>query len=90
VACALADWIDEKTAGLTDEQMQKVLSCEHGGMVEVMAELYARTGKAHYLRAAERFYHRAVMDPLLGGRDILPGLHGNTQIPKVIGIGRFV
>ena len=89
VACALADWIDEKTAGLTDEQMQKVLSCEHGGMVEVMAELYARTGKAHYLRAAERFYHRTVMDPLLGGRDILPGLHGNTQIPKVIGIGRL-
>lgn len=89
VAEALAGWVDGKTAGLSAEQMQQVLACEHGGMVEVLAELYARTGKQRYLQVAERFYHKTVMDGLLEGRDVLPGLHGNTQVPKVIGMGRL-
>ncbi len=89
VAMKLADWAERVTANLTDEQMQAMLACEHGGMVEVLAELYARTGEERYLRLARRFYHRAVMDPLARGSDNLPGLHGNTQVPKVIGMARL-
>ncbi len=89
IATRLADWADNILANLSDEQMQTMLACEHGGMVEVLAELYARTGNERYLRLAKRFYHRAVMDPLARGVDCLPGLHGNTQVPKVIGMARL-
>ena len=89
IAMRLADWAERTTANLTDEQFQQMLACEHGGMVEVLAELYARTGDERYLRLAKRFYHKAVMDPLSRGVDCLPGLHGNTQVPKVIGMARL-
>lgn len=89
IAIGLADWAERTTANLTDEQFQEMLACEHGGMVEVLAELYARTGDERYLKLAKRFYHRAVMDLLARGIDCLPGLHGNTQVPKVIGMGRL-
>lgn len=89
VAKHLADWAESVTANLTDDQFQQMLACEHGGMVEVLAELYARTGEERYLNLAKRFYHKAVMDPLARGVDCLPGLHGNTQVPKVIGMARL-
>jgi len=89
IAMRLADWAERTTANLTDEQFQQMLACEHGGMVEVLVELYARTGDERYLRLAKRFYHKAVMDPLARGVDCLPGLHGNTQVPKVIGMARL-
>lgn len=85
----MADWAIEKTAGMTDAQFQRMLDCEHGGMCEVMAELYAITGEEKYLKMAERFVHRAVMEPLMKEMDVLQGLHANTQIPKVIGLARL-
>jgi DUF1680 family protein len=39
IAMRLADWAERTTANLTDEQFQQMLACEHGGMVEVLAEL---------------------------------------------------
>lgn len=89
VAKHLADWTERVTARLTDEQWQTMLACEHGGMNESLANLYALTGEERYLQLARRFYHRAVLDPLARGEDCLPGLHANTQIPKVIGVARL-
>jgi DUF1680 family protein len=88
VALRLADWADSVTAGLTPEQLQQMLAVEHGGMMDVLVELYGLTGNTRYLDASRRFYHRAVFTPLLAQRDELPGLHANTQIPKVIGEAR--
>lgn len=88
VALRLADWADSITAGLTQEQLQAMLSVEQGGMMDVLAELYVLTANPRYLDASRRFYHRAVLDPLLAHRDELPGKHANTQIPKVIGEAR--
>ncbi len=88
VALRLADWVGDVTRGLSQDQLQAMLSVEHGGMMDVLAELYALTGDHRYLETSRRFYHRAVLDPLLAGRDQLPGLHANTQIPKVIGEAR--
>ena len=85
VTLKLADWIDSVTAGLTPEQLQAMLQVEQGGMSETLTEIYELTGNQKYLDTAKRFYHKAVMDPLLAGRDSLPGLHANTQMPKVIG-----
>jgi uncharacterized protein len=89
VARGMGDYLVGVFATLSDAQLQQVLSCEHGGVNETMAELHARTGDARYLALAERLYHRAVLDPLAQQRDALAGLHANTQIPKVIGLARL-
>ena len=80
-----ADWVTDLTAQLDDDQMQAMLTTEHGGMNEVLADVAMITGEARYLEAAKRFSHRAALDPLLRGEDRLDGLHANTQIPKVVG-----
>jgi DUF1680 family protein len=85
----LADALGELTLPLDDEQMQKMLEREHGGMNEVLADLSALTHDAKYLDLATKFSHRALLAPLSGGRDLLDGLHSNTQIPKVIGFQRL-
>lgn len=74
---------------LSDEQMQRVLHAEHGGLNESYADVYAITGNPRWLRMAEKIRHKAVLDPLAAGRDQLAGLHANTQIPKVIGLARL-
>ena len=88
VAVRLADWANTTLANLTEEQFQRMLACEHGGMNESLAELYARTGNEKYLRLSRRFHHKAVLEPLAGREDRLQGLHANTQIPKLIGLAR--
>jgi DUF1680 family protein len=87
-AAKLADWAISVTKDLSEQQFQHMLECEHGGMNEALADLYALTGQQKYLDLARRFYHKAVLDPLRLGVDDLTGLHGNTQIPKVIGAAR--
>jgi len=86
VSKGLADWFERTLSGLNEEQMQRVLACEHGGMNEVLADLYADTGDGRYLKLSRRFHHKAILDPLARGQDILPGKHANTQIPKLIGL----
>jgi DUF1680 family protein len=88
VTLKLADWADNITKGLTPDQLQTMLQVEHGGMLEVLVEIYALTGEQRYLDTSRRFYHRAILDPLAAGRDELTGKHANTQIPKVIGEAR--
>jgi len=89
VAIKLGDWVDDITRGLSPEQQQKMLQVEHGGMLESLVLLYELTGNQKYLSASQRFYQKAIFDPLLSGRDELNGKHANTQIPKIIGEARF-
>lgn len=84
-----ADWIIEVTSNLTDDLWQKMLDCEHGGINEVLADLYSITGDKKYLELSEKFYHKAVLDPLSQHQDCLSGLHANTQVPKIIGSARI-
>jgi hypothetical protein len=65
-----------------------MLKVEHGGMTEVLANLYSVTGDPDHLALARRFDHRAFLGPLAARRDELKGLHVNTQVPKVIGAAR--
>jgi len=88
IAVQLADWADATVANLSEEEFQHMLGCEHGGMNEVLAELYARTGNEKYLKLSRRFHHKAVLEPLAQREDRLQGLHANTQIPKLIGLAR--
>lgn len=89
VLVGMADWAGNLVAHLDDAQLQRVLDTEHGGMNEVLADVYAITGQRRYLALARRFSHRAILDPLLRREDTLDGLHANTQIPKVIGFARI-
>jgi DUF1680 family protein len=89
VLVKLADWAVATTQRLSDEQFQRMLDTEHGGMNEVLADLYAMTREPRFLTLAQRFCHRALLDPLAQSRDTLDGLHSNTQIPKVIGFNRL-
>lgn len=83
-----ADWVIARNGRLSDEQMQAMLDNEHGGMNEVLANLYAVTGEEKYLKIAERFNHMAVIGPASRREDKLTGLHANTQIPKFVGTAR--
>ena len=82
------DWVIARNARLTDEQMQKMLGNEHGGMNEALANLYGLTGEEKYLKIAQRFNHMAVLGPASKREDKLTGLHANTQIPKFVGTAR--
>lgn len=88
VLISLADWAVIATRPLSDAQFETMLDTEHGGMNEVLADLYFMTGNAGYLALSRRFSHQAILLPLAAGRDQLDGLHANTQIPKIIGFER--
>ena len=84
----MADWTGNILKNLSDEQIQKMLLCEYGGMNEVLVNTYAFTNNKKYLELSYKFHDRVVLDSLSNGVDILPGRHSNTQIPKVIGTVR--
>ena len=83
------NWGINITSALTDDQMQSMLDTEHGGMDEVFADAYQMTGDEKYLTAAERFSHKALLEPMAAGNDNLDNKHANTQIPKVVGFQRI-
>ncbi|MDQ6612931.1 MAG: glycoside hydrolase family 127 protein, partial [Gemmatimonadota bacterium] len=80
-----AAWAERILAPLSDEQLAKMLNTEHGGMNEVLADLYADTGSKRWLQLSNRFEHKAFTDALKRHQDNLSGKHGNCQIPKLIG-----
>jgi len=81
----LSDYFVTLFSKLSDEQIQKILVSEHGGINEAFANVYGLTKNIKYLDLAVRLNHKAVLDPLARGKDELSGKHANTQIPKVIG-----
>ncbi len=80
-----AKWAESVLAPMSDAQVQKMLLTEHGGMNEVLADLYADTGDTRWLDLSLRFEHRAFTDALKRHQDNLDGKHGNCQIPKLMG-----
>ena len=85
VEIAFAGWAERILAGLDEDQIQRMLNTEFGGMNEVLADLYADTGDERWLRLSYRFEHQAFIRPLQRHQDDLAGTHGNTQVPKLIG-----
>ena len=77
-----ADWLYTIISPLSEDQIQKMLHCEHGGINESLAELYALTADKKYLNMSRIFQHKAILEPLSQGTDILPGKHANTQIDR--------
>ena len=84
----LADYSHSIVGSLSPEQLDLMLRCEHGGMNELAADLWAITKDPKHLDLARRFNDLRILKPLAESKDILPGLHSNTQIPKLIGAAR--
>ncbi len=85
VETRFATWAEGVLAPLSEAQVQKMLLTEHGGMNEVLADLYADTGDKRWLELSYTFEHHAFTDALKRPQDNLNGKHGNCQIPKLIG-----
>ncbi len=85
VEIRFAAWAEGVLAPLSEVQVQHMLDTEHGGMNEVLADLYADTGDKRWLALSYRFEHHAFTDALKHHQDNLSGKHGNCQIPKLVG-----
>jgi DUF1680 family protein len=85
----MAQWVRSWSDPLSEQQMQRVLLVEYGGMGEVLCNLYGITRKREYLNLAKRFDKQWFFDPLAAHRDELKGLHVNTHIPQVIAAARL-
>jgi hypothetical protein len=88
IAVAAADWTGTIVNGLNEEQRLKMLNCEHGGMNEVLANIYAITGNEKYLALSRKFHDEFVLGQLAKHIDPMPGKHSNTNVPKAIGCSR--
>ena len=86
VLLRFANWACDGLSDFSDEDFEKMLEYEHGGMNEVFANLYRITKNEKYLCFAEKFTHKKLFRFLLKGEDKLDGWHANTQIPKVTGM----
>jgi len=86
VLLLLGDWFGTKVLDrLNDEQVQRLLVCEHGSLNESFVDCFLLTRDKKYLAWAKRLNDRDMLDPLSAGKDILDGWHANTQIPKFTG-----
>ncbi len=89
VAEGMARWVGEYFTGISNDQRQRMLRVEYGGMNEVLVNLAAVTKKDRYLATAHLFEQPNFLDPLASRRDELTGLHANTHVPKIIGAARM-
>ncbi len=89
VLVRMANWLETVFEKLSNAQIREMLETEHGGIMEVMADVFAITGDAKYLALAKRLNHQSLFGPLTRREDCLTGLHANAQIPKVIGMERI-
>lgn len=84
----MADWTRAFVAPIPDAEWQKTLDTEFGGMSDLLYELSQVTGETTYADLAHRFDHERILAPLAAGRDELTNVHGNTNVPKVLGAAR--
>ena len=89
VAEGMARWTGQYFQGISNDQRQRMLRVEYGGMNEVLVNLAAVTKKDRYLALAHLFEQPSFLDPLASRRDELTGLHANTHVPKIIGAARM-
>lgn len=67
------------------DDAHKMLKIEYGGMNDALYELFRLTHDKRHLTAATYFDEVSLFDKLADHEDVLPGLHANTTIPKLIG-----
>ena len=82
----MASWAKWRIDRLTDEHTQEMLDIEHGGMIELMLDLYKITQNPEHYALARRFEHNRIFNPLANcDGSIVTYLHGNSTVPKILG-----
>ncbi|HUW61944.1 MAG TPA: glycoside hydrolase family 127 protein [Candidatus Bathyarchaeia archaeon] len=81
----MAGYFKSRLDKLPNDAIDRMLRVEFGGMSEVLHNLYRVTGDPAHLELAHRFDQPEFLGPLALSYDNLSHIHGNTQIPKVIG-----
>ncbi|MFI1359334.1 beta-L-arabinofuranosidase domain-containing protein [Streptomyces sp. NPDC020898] len=93
IASKMGDWVHSRLSRLPQAQLERMWSIyiagEYGGMNEVLADLYAFTGRAEHLAAARCFDNTALLEACSENRDILDGRHANQHIPQFTGYLRL-
>ncbi len=85
---SMASYFKKRVDKLPPDVLDRMLRVEFGGMSEVLHNLYALTRKPEHLALAHKFDQGEFLGPLAIEWDNLTRIHGNTQIPKVIGAAR--
>lgn len=84
------DWMIDISSNLSDEEVERMLGMEHGGINEVLADAYQLTGNQKYLDAARRYSHKWILNPMKEHNAAhLDNIHANTQVPKIVGFARI-
>lgn len=89
VVVKYVDWIKDFVNSVPTEKFQGLLNVEHGGMAEVIADVYGITGNATYAALSKKFVQHRIADPVSGGVDELYPQHANSRIPQFVGYGRM-
>lgn len=82
-----ADWLGKDVLDhLSDDQLERLLFCEHGSIHESMADVYLLTGDKKYLAWARRLCFERMLRPLAEGHgEFIDGYHANATIPVYTG-----
>ncbi|MFI2742239.1 beta-L-arabinofuranosidase domain-containing protein [Zhouia sp. PK063] len=83
-----ANFITNVAMNTNPDIFDDMLDIEHGGMNEVLADVYALTGNKKYLIASEKFNHQKVILNTALGKNVLYGRHVNMQVPTFVGTAR--
>ena len=81
-------WLEKQMASITGKRLDLLVSSELGGMNEVLANLYAVTGRAEHLQLAQKFKHRDLFEAFEKNEDPLDFRHANSRIPMFVGEAR--
>ncbi len=87
----MGEWAIDVVAKIDENDMDsKLLGTEHGGINEVLADIFAITGEDKYLEAAKKYSHKEMLDGMQTLNTLfLDYKHANTQVPKYIGFERI-
>ncbi len=86
----MSDWAINVVGRLSDDQVQRILWTEHGGMNEVIADACKMFGEAKYLTGAKRYSDNGMRDGMQSlNTTFLDNRHANTQVPKYVGFARI-
>ncbi|WP_232531911.1 glycoside hydrolase family 127 protein [Microbacterium halophytorum] len=92
LAEGIGHWVHGRLSQCSESQLARMwgsyIAGEYGGMNEVLVELYWRSAdpdRSEFLRAAELFTLRTLVDACAAGEDTLDGKHANQHIPQFPG-----
>ncbi|MCH4165145.1 MAG: glycoside hydrolase family 127 protein [Lentilactobacillus diolivorans] len=83
VASQFGTYVFRRVSRLDDPKF--MLKVEYGGMNDALYHLFSITKDERHLTAATYFDEVDLFEELAAAKDVLPGKHANTTIPKLLG-----